>query len=820
MRQVIGVRAFTVGAALCVVALGLGLAARPDPANRLGVPALTAYELIAIGVTIAALAQLARIRVRAGAGVVHVAWGEAAIVGLCYLLPAGWVPAVAVVGVTVAQLLLHRLGDRRSWIVIATNAAGLGLASGAAAAVARLLGVTPGAPVTGRLVVALSAAGLTYCLVGSVVIGWHVAATSGGRPWRTVRDTLKSKLVMAVGNIVIGLAGIVAVSRTGGWWLLALPPVVWLLHQTYVYRLRGDDERRTWQQFAEATRQLNRLDEQDTASAGLQGARSLFGVRSAELVVNGPPGRARAYVMSDDGNVREAPLGASAGSQDADPVTVRPLLVGGVRIGELRLRLAQSRPLTGRDSLMLAAYGDALAAALHDAVANTELRALSARTTYEAAHDPLTGLANRAVLLARGNATLRALRPEAAVALLLLDIDDFKQVNTTLGHAAGDELLKIAAGRLGGATVPGELLARLGGDEFAVLLTASAAPPRDALARARELAGLLATPTEVAGVQLSVEASVGVVTATAGGVDITELLRRADIAMYQAKRGQFSVARYDPSRDAASTDRLALLAELREALIAHDQLSLVLQPAVALDTGWPVGVEALVRWHHPRRGTLEPTEFVDVVEQSELIGPFTRYVLGAALSIAAQLAREGFALPVSVNVSARSLLDPLLPTEIRRMLAHNRVPPDRLVLEITERVVMSELPVVDDVLAGLRALGVQLAVDDFGTGYSSLTFLTRVTVDEVKIDRSFVDQIVDSPEAAAIVRTTVELARELGLRVVAEGVETSAQRSALAALGCPAAQGKHFYPPMPLDKLSAVLRALLPPRPHRGEATG
>jgi diguanylate cyclase (GGDEF)-like protein len=453
-------------------------------------------------------------------------------------------------------------------------------------------------------------------------------------------------------------------------------------------------------------------------------------------------------------------------------------------------------------------------------MANTELRAMSARTTYESVHDPLTGLANRAALLGRGNTTLRALKPDAPVALLLLDIDDFKQVNTTLGHAAGDELLKIAAGRLGDVMVPGELLARLGGDEFAVLLSASGASLLDASARARELAGLLATPTEVAGVQLSVEASVGVVAATAGGVDITELLRRADIAMYQAKRGQFSVAPYDPSRDAASTDRLALLAELREALTAQDQLSLVLQPAVALDTGWPVGVEALVRWHHPRRGTLEPLDFVDVVEQSELIGPFTRYVLDAALCIAARLAGDGLALPVSVNLSARSLLDPMLPTQVRRMLAHNRVPPDRLILEITERVVMSDLPVVDDVLGGLRALGVQLAVDDFGTGYSSLTFLTRVTVDEVKIDRSFVGQIVESPEAAAIVRTTVELARELGLRVVAEGVETSAQRSALAALGCPAAQGKHFYPPMPVDKTSAVLRGLTAARPLRTEATG
>ncbi|MEV6815031.1 EAL domain-containing protein, partial [Micromonospora sp. NPDC051296] len=285
-------------------------------------------------------------------------------------------------------------------------------------------------------------------------------------------------------------------------------------------------------------------------------------------------------------------------------------------------------------------------------------------------------------------------------------------------------------------------------------------------------------------------------------------LRRADIAMYQAKAGGGSVATYDGSRDAASTDQLALLAELQEALQADDQLVLVLQPAVDLATGAPTGVEALIRWRHPRRGWLGPADFIRPVENSDQLGPFTRYVLDKALTVAAGWAREGLDIPISVNLSARSLLDHRLPAEIAEALRRHQVPADRLVLEITETVVMSELEVIDQVLTTLRSMGVQLAVDDFGTGFSSLAFIARIPVDELKVDRSFVLRMADSPEAAAIVRSTVGLAHELGLRVVAEGVETAAQRSALAELGCTAAQGYHFFKPMPADKIGAVLGSL------------
>ncbi|GIG58409.1 hypothetical protein Lfu02_27810 [Longispora fulva] len=256
------------------------------------------------------------------------------------------------------------------------------------------------------------------------------------------------------------------------------------------------------------------------------------------------------------------------------------------------------------------------------------------------------------------------------------------------------------------------------------------------------------------------------------------------------------------------SERMILLAELREALLVEDQLVLAMQPAVELSTGAPIGAEALVRWHHPSRGLLAPDAFIEVVEHSDLVGPFSRYILDLALRIVSDWARGGLIMPVAVNLSARNLLEPELPQMVAAALARYGVPADRLVLEITETVMMDESPVIEEVLIGLRALGVRIAVDDFGTGYSSLTLLTRFQVDEVKVDRAFVSQMGHSPEAMAIVKTTVDLGRALGLRVVAEGVETAEQRATLIGMGCTAAQGYHFSPPLFPDKANAALVGL------------
>jgi diguanylate cyclase len=785
-------------AAVAVLVAGVALASTTTAEIHPG-PLLAVFGLVMVS-------QLLQVRVRTAGGLLMLGWGEAAAVAACYLLPAGLVPVVFLAGVTCAQVI-HRLNGRvRRWHRFINNVATLVLASATAVAVSRLLGLRPNAHFDGRAVLALAGAAAAYCAVTVVVISVLIGSETGQSMADLARVTARTKVPMAGGNLVIGVATLAGFAAND-LWLLALPPALWLLHQTYTYRAHADDERRSWQTFAEATRRLNHLDEGHAAAAGLDGAVRLFAAQTVEIIVDGPPGEPRAYWRGPDGTiVRFAPR-----EPDEPPVAVRPLLVGGARIGELRLLRAHT--LNRRDGLMLNAYGDALAASLHDAATNSELRALTARSNHDATHDALTGLANRAALLDRGSVLLSTLDATAPVALLLLDINHFKEVNTTLGHAAGDDLLRITAARLAAGDAPDELLVRLGGDEFAVLVTGAGADLPDAVERARHLAAELARPTAVAGVQLSVEASIGVVASPAGEVDVTELLRRADIAMYQAKRDGASVASYEPGRDNASADRLALLAELREALASRDQIELLLQPAVALATRQPVSVEAFVRWRHPRRGTLKPVDFVRAVEQSELLGQFTRHVLDAALEVAARLRAAGAELPVAVNLSPRSLHDRQLADDVRALLDRHKIPPQGLILEITETVVLSEEKVVDEVLAQLRRLGVQLSVDDFGTGCSALTFLTRVALDEVKVDRTFVTRMVDQPEAAAIVRTTVELGRELGRRVVAEGVETAEQYQALLGLGCTTAQGFYFYELMPVDAAVAALRgtATAPP---------
>ncbi|PWU57838.1 GGDEF-domain containing protein [Micromonospora sp. S4605] len=795
--------------ALVAATVGLTLPARLPADDPLGGPAR-----FGVAVAVLALAQLARLRFRAAAGMVSITWGEAALIICLYLVPAGWLPAATLLGAGLAWSAISLFGERRSALEVVRIAVSLTAATALAVSVTTALGQPLLAAPTPALALAVVAGSVTYLFASAWLGGVTLALRHGVPIGPPLLAALRGKLLMFVGNVAVGLT-VVTLLELDARWLLLLPPPLWLLQQTYRHRLRADQERRTWRAFADATAALNQLDERGVATAAVTGAVTLFNAELVDVDVARGDGRWRRYRADAAGQVVDREVGPPGRAEPDEHELVRTLTVGTARVGELRVRFPRSAPPSAREHDAVAAFGDALAAALHDAATHRELRLVTARSSYEAVHDQLTGLVNRAAMLSKGDQALRQLAHDHPVALLLLDINQFKEVNDTLGHAAGDQLLRLTASRLGTLARSGDLLGRLGGDEFALLLTSvpvlggRAAPMAYALRQAREIAERLAAPTEVAGVRMSVEVSVGVVVADAGTADLTELLRRADIAMYQAKEGGGNVAAYDSARDAASTDQLALLAELREALAADDQLVLALQPAVDLASGAPTGVEALIRWRHPRRGWLGPHDFIRPVENSEQLGTFTRYVLDKALSVAAGWAREGLDIPISVNLSARSLLDPRLPAEIADALRRHQVPPHRLVLEITETVVMSELEVIDEVLATLRSMGVQLAVDDFGTGFSSLTFLTRIAVDELKVDRSFVIRMADSPEAAAIVRTTVGLAHELGLRVVAEGVETAEQRIALAELGCTAAQGYHFFKPMPADKIGAVLGTLL-----------
>jgi diguanylate cyclase (GGDEF)-like protein len=431
----------------------------------------------------------------------------------------------------------------------------------------------------------------------------------------------------------------------------------------------------------------------------------------------------------------------------------------------------------------------------------------SRRLQRLALHDELTGLPNRTLLYERTERALAKLPRdgESLAALLLIDLDRFKEVNDTLGHDHGDELLCEVATRLRGALRHDDTLARLGGDEFAVLLPD--VPHRGAVAElADRLASTLERPFALRGVAVQLGASIGIALSPEHGADVNTLVRRADVAMYDAKRTRSHIETYAPERDPHSPERLALLGELRGA-IEGDEFELHYQPKVALDSGAVIGVEALVRWRHPRRGLLMPGDFIGLAERSGLMSDFTGWVLDKALAQYAAWREAGIDLPVAVNLAAANVVDADLPTVVAEALARHGVPADRLECEISEDTVMADPHRVADVLHRLRALGVRLSLDDFGTGRSSLTYLKELPLDDLKIDRSFVASLAEDADDAAIVASTIGLARSLGLGVVAEGVETEQVLDRLAELHCDIAQGYYLSRPLPAAEFDGWLAA-------------
>ncbi|MGB8651834.1 MAG: EAL domain-containing protein [Mycobacteriales bacterium] len=429
------------------------------------------------------------------------------------------------------------------------------------------------------------------------------------------------------------------------------------------------------------------------------------------------------------------------------------------------------------------------------------------RLRHEALHDALTGLPNRAALEAGTSSALADLRAGASsgLALLLMDLDGFKEVNDTLGHLRGDLLLIEVGRRLRATVPPTALVARLGGDEFAVLLPGNG-DAEGALAVARDVLAALEEPVTLEDVRLDVGGSIGVALAPLHGREVGALLKAADVAMYSAKSNRRGAEVYRRDLDGNDPARLLLTSQLRAGL-AGDEMRVFAQPLAALSDGVFSGVELLVRWEHPERGLLLPDEFIPVAERTGLLRALTATVLGEGVAACARWLAEGRELSVSVNLSPRSLLDPELVEDVAALLALHDVPAHLLVLEITEHSVISELADTMSVLHRLRDLGVQLSVDDFGTGYSSLSYLSRLPVHEVKIDRHFVTNLDRDPQCAAIVRSVVDLGQNLGLRVVAEGVETMRTWVHLADMGCDLAQGYLLSRPMPLAEVGMWLDA-------------
>jgi diguanylate cyclase (GGDEF)-like protein len=428
---------------------------------------------------------------------------------------------------------------------------------------------------------------------------------------------------------------------------------------------------------------------------------------------------------------------------------------------------------------------------------------------FQSTHDALTGLPNRSHFLSRVSHTIAAskrldVKNESgpSVGMIVMDVDRFKDVNDTLGHNFGDQLLVEIGRRLEHTIGSSDKVARLGGDEFAVRFTNA-----DATDIAARVGTAFHAPFVLGDVSIEVNASLGIAIYPDHAGDADTLMKRADIAMYEAKKNQAGVAVYDSGRDEHSLRRLSLMMELRQA-IAGDELELYYQPKIDIATARVVHAEALVRWNHPKHGVMRPDEFIPLAEQSGKIGLITKWVIRKAIAQCAIWRRDGLDLTVAVNLSALDLFDSELPTFISGLLSDAALPPEKIVLEITESAVMKDAAYAQKILADLKRRGLCLAIDDFGTGYSSLAHLKRLPVDELKIDKSFVQNLTESAaDDLVIVRSTIELGHNMGLVVIAEGVETAESWRILKRLGCDMAQGYYMSPPLAVDAIGDWFRS-------------
>jgi diguanylate cyclase (GGDEF)-like protein len=671
-----------------------------------------------------------------------------------------------------------------------------------------------------------------------VLIATAISLSEGVVKLRTVVHMLSMDLVVTLSNSSLGLCGaVIASSDARALPLLAVPSVT--LFAAYRAYLSERERHQRLEFLYEANRTLARSREIAEALEGLL-MRSLEAFRAelAEIILFGSEENPSLRTLVGPGSYRE--LMEPVDSEVAD--AMRELLersgggaitldspFGGARLQrylEARgVTHAMVAPLPGEErvigAIMLAnrfgvvrsfdhddlrlldtLAGNASVALQYDRLeqAVMQLSDLQEQLHHQAYHDPLTNLANRALFTDKVKAAIGDRRGDLAV--LFIDLDDFKTVNDSLGHSAGDELLVSVASRLRACLRPEDVVARLGGDEFAVMVEDGSDAESAAVKVARRIMEAFVLPVGVGSESVSVYLSVGIATSHGGASSAEELIRDADVAMYKAKttgKGHFQV--FHPTMGEAVLERHGLKEELRLA-IERQQLTLYFQPIIDLATGALVAEEALVRWEHPRRGLVGPSEFVPLAEETGLILSLGEYVLEEACQQArrwqARREPDGTQVAVHVNLSAVELRDPKLVERVRGTLSAAGVEPQSVIFEITESVLLEDSERVKAAIAELRALGVRFALDDFGTGYSSLSYLHTLPFDMLKIAKSFVDGLARGGREASFVRMIIELARTLGVAVIAEGIETQDQTNALIGLECDYGQGFHLGRPEPV----------------------
>jgi diguanylate cyclase (GGDEF)-like protein len=643
-------------------------------------------------------------------------------------------------------------------------------------------------------------------------------------------------VLVALANASLGLLAVEVVWHDGRAVILftAIAAALALSYRSYAALHERYQSLELLQQFTRVV--SGSLASDDVVAAVLHEARELLRAERADIILRGDDGAPTLVVsLRDDGrpewtrrvrapeddilwqrivergdvlrvprNVKHDVLRERLDAEGVRELIAAPLVSDSRIVGMLVVanRFIENETFSSDDLKLFQTLANHASVSLQNGRLVDELRSEIAEREFQATHDLLTGLPNRhAFSDALEVAISDAHAGDDSVAVLLLDMDRFKEVNDTLGHPSGDRLLSEVAARLVGEVRESDTVARLGGDEFALLLPGVVGADV-ARAKAEEILRGVATPYAIDGLTLEVAGSIGIALYPQHGEDAATLLQRADVAMYTAKATHTSCQVYSPGRDHNSAERLALAAELREAINNHG-LEVHFQPIVDLSSGRMRGAEVLVRWRHPTRGMLPPDEFIPVAEHTGLIRPLTMYVLISALRRRKLWADAGREIGISVNVSTRDLMDSNLPQKVAELLLVSGTPADALTLEVTESQLMADPERCSGVLRELSALGVKIAIDDFGTGFSSLVSLRSLPVDVIKVDKSFVLHMATNDNDDAIVRSTVDLGRSLGLRVVAEGVENEVTVQRLRQYGCHDMQGYFLSRPLAAEAFEA-----------------
>jgi diguanylate cyclase (GGDEF)-like protein len=758
------------------------------------------------------------------------------VLGLFFVSPVGLL-AAHVVGVVIAFAVVKRL----PLLKVVFNVAQFAFGTAIAVWVFRTALAASG-PADARGWLAALGACAASAIVGFIAIGFAVTVAEGTCPARALTRSFAFGIAGTVVNTMLGLLAVIMSTEHPMAALLLLGPVavVFVAYRAYL----SERSKSEGLQFLYSASEIlsGARDLEAGLLALLDFARDTFHAEIAEVVLRGEhdeavgyhtcagPGDRRARlepIAKDDVQVALDAAGDSEGALLLRPtagtglalrhgVEVASLMVAtmrdehGVRGGVLVARPRGSAvEVFARDELRLfETFANHLGTTMEKSRLSTslaQLRVLKQELAHQAFHDTLTGLANRALFRERVEEALtEAASKTSKVAVLFIDLDDFKTVNDTMGHAAGDALLEEVARRIAGAAKAGDTAARLGGDEFAVLVR-DIANDTEARAVADRILVALGDPIEINGQRVVTQASIGIAS-HAGAANAAELMQHADVAMYTAKRnGKGRFDEFEPTMSLTVARRHQLKLGLERA-IANDEFVLHYQPVIEVATGEITATEALLRWKDPTRGLMPPSEFVGVAEETGLIVPIGRFVLREACRQAAEWAPTTPGLRIFVNLSTRQLADPDIVNDVCDALEDAGLNPNHLTLEVTETAMMRDIDEARETLYALKALGVDIAIDDFGTGFSSLSYLRQLPIDVLKIAKPIIDAICESSEDSAFVKGIIELGHVVGLQVVAEGVEQVEQYAHLVAMGCDFVQGYYYAPSMEPSEMAEILR--------------